>query len=78
MPIIGKWAMLQHTIYVVTELSVCISHCPEQYIGETGRSIEERDREKEHKQACERIDTGRSAIAEHLSRSDHKVDWKSG
>ena len=49
--------------------------CPEQYIGETGRPIEER--EKEHKQACERMETGKSAIAEHLWRNNHKANWKS-
>ena len=38
--------------------------CPEQCIGEAGRPIEERD--KEHKQACERMDIGSSAIAEYL------------
>ena len=55
----------------------CCQHadCPEQYIGEIGRPIEERD--KEHIQGCERVDTGRSTIAEHLWRNNHKADWKS-
>ena len=42
--------------------------CPE-------RSNEER--EGEHQQACERMDTGRSATAKHLWRNNHKANWKS-
>ena len=47
--------------------------CGKVYIGETKRRLE--TRLKEHKDACVRGETAKSAIAEHAWSEDHPIDW---
>ena len=47
--------------------------CGKVYIGETKRRLE--TRLKEHKDACTRYLTDKSAIAEHACANDHPINW---
>ena len=47
--------------------------CGKVYIGETKRRLE--TRLKEHKDACTRCFTDKSAIAEHAWANDHPINW---
>ena len=47
--------------------------CGKVYIGETKRRLE--TRLKEHKDACTRYLTDKSAIAEHAWANDHPINW---
>ena len=47
--------------------------CGKVYIGETKRWLEKRL--KEHKDACTRCLTDKSAIAEHAWANDHPINW---
>ena len=49
-------------------------NCGKFYIGETARRLE--TRVKEHKGACEKGMTERSAIAEHAWIEHHPIAWK--
>ena len=47
--------------------------CGKVYVGETQRRLETRI--KEHRDACNKGDTWKSAIAEHQWDQQHQVDW---
>ena len=47
--------------------------CGKVYVGETQRHLE--TRVKEHRDACNKGDTWKSAIAEHQWDQQHQVDW---
>ena len=49
------------------------SHLMKTFIGETKRRLE--TRLKEHKDACTRYLTDKSAIAEHAWANDHPINW---
>ena len=57
-----------HVVYRIT------CSCRKFYIGETARRLE--TRAKEHKDACEKGLTERSAIAEHTWSEHHPIAWK--
>ena len=48
--------------------------CGKVYVGETQRRLE--TRVKEHRDACNKGDTGKSAIAEHQWDQQHQVNWE--
>ena len=48
--------------------------CGKVYVGETQRHLETRG--KEHRNACNKGDTGKSAIAEHQWDQQHQVNWE--
>ena len=49
------------------------SSCPWKYVGETGRTVEER--KKEHQRAVREMDVERSEIARHAVESGHRIDF---
>ena len=49
------------------------SRCPQTYIGQTGRTLEQRL--KEHQQAVRDRNTSTSALADHVCSTGHPVDW---
>ena len=48
------------------------TECPWLYVGETGRSLEER--RKEHDRAVRNMDVQRSEVARHMIEDGHRVD----
>ncbi len=59
---------------VVYRIPCSSSDCAWSYVGESGRTVEERV--KEHQRAIRDMDVGRSEIARHVLESDHHVDVK--
>ena len=66
-PLMIKWCLQSNVVYEVP----CT--CGKVYIGETKRLLE--TRLKEHKDACTRYLTDKSAIAEHAWANDHPINW---
>ena len=48
--------------------------CGKVYVGDTQRRLEARV--KEHRDACNKGDVGKSAIAEHQWDQQHQVNWE--
>ena len=48
--------------------------CGKVYIGETTRRLDQRM--KEHKHACEHGEEKKSAVAEHMCREQHPIQWQ--
>ena len=51
---------------------IMCSDCSWSYVGETGRSLQER--QKEHARAIRDMDVGRSEIVKHMMETGHRVD----
>ena len=47
--------------------------CPATYVSETKGRLEERI--DEHRRAVQKVEIETSALAEHVWKSDHRVDW---
>ena len=47
--------------------------CHQSYVGQSGRSL--LHRLKEHKRAVSHADSNASALAEHVAKSGHEIDW---
>ena len=59
---------------VVYHLPCLEENCQWSYVGESGRSMEER--RKEHMRAVKDVDVQRSEVARHVFESHHQVDFK--
>ena len=53
--------------------SIPCKECEIKYIGETGRSLE--TRQKEHQRSVRLAKTKDSALAEHVYNNNHSIDW---
>ena len=66
---------VQHTVVDYSAVHRTLKTCSNVYIGETKRRLE--TRLKEHKDACTRCLTDKSAVtvAEHAWTNDHPINW---
>ena len=56
---------------VVCSISCATPRCSCAYVGESGRTLEER--RKEHEKAVRNIDVARSEVAQHVHEADNRV-----
>ena len=63
----------QYLTRIKGQLLIHACRCSRTYIGETIRRLD--DRLKEHREACELGETEKSAVAEHVWKEQHQMDW---